>query len=324
MPAANDTNLVERVARRLRVEADRASGRLQDASRRRRNAGREFRPIFVAGAIGSGTSLLAASLAQRFEVAGVTLESARHIDRRSEWWIDRVHNFASIRAYEEALAPASSWSPEQIREDLFELYRSKADVLDSADAEGGPMPFIDKGPNTNLARAGFLAETFPAGRFVLIFRDPVANIEGFRRKWLTFRHDRLAESTRFWAKVHESFLEQAQAFPDRFVTVEYEALVADYDQLLASLGPPLEIEPAAHTRPVEARAMGAGRGLRGVEGGAIRVVRDANARSYATLSSDEIEEIRETLTPLHERLRALARSAPVIPDSAAESPSDEG
>jgi hypothetical protein len=214
-----------------------------------------------------------------------------------------------VRAYEEQLEVRSSWAPEQIREDLFELYRSKADVLEPDDARAGPMPFVDKGPNTNLVRAGFLAEAFPAGRFVLIFRDPVANIEGFRRKWLTFRHDLLSESIRFWAYVHERFLEQAAAFPDRFVTVEYEALVSDYDRLLLALGPLLEIEPLAESRRIGARVMGKGRGLRGVEDGEIRVIRDANERAYATLSEDEIAQIREVLKPLHERLCDLAQAS---------------
>ena len=300
MSASRDTNLVVSVARRLRVEVDRAAKRLQAAARRRRNAGREFRPIFIAGAIGSGTSLLAASLGQRFAVAGVALESAREIDRRSCLWIDRVQNFDSVRAYAECLEPRSEWSPERAREDLLALYRSKANPSASESS------FVDKGPSTNLVRAAFLADLFPDGRFVLIFRDPVANIEGFRRKWTTFKSDPLDESIRFWAAVHERFLEQAVGFPERFVTVEYEALVADYEDVLARLAAVLNIELSAHARPVAARDVGHGRGLRGVEKGRIRVVRDANARSYATLDEADIARIRQVLDPLHGKLRAMA------------------
>lgn len=287
---------------RLRVEAGRVARRVQDARRRRRNADRDFDPIFVAGAIGSGTSLLAATLAQRLAVAGVALESAREVDRRSCLWIDRVHSFSSVRSYEQQLQPRPDWSSERAREDLLELYRSRA-------LDPDRRPFVDKGPNTNLVRAAFLESAFPGSPFVLIFRDPVANVEGFRRKWLTFRNDTLEESVRFWAAVHERFLEVSAPFADRVVTVEYEALVADYEGSIERLSRTLGVPAVERPRPVEARAEGRGRGLRGVASGRIRVLRDANERSYETLEADEIERIRELLTPVHARLRERARAS---------------
>ncbi len=303
MGASRETNVVATAVRRLRHEVDRVTERLQQAGRRRRNAGRLFRPIFVAGAIGSGTSLLAASLGQRFAVAGVALESARDISPSSCLWIDRVLHFDSIRAYEDKLAPQADWSVAQAREDLLDLYRSRA--AGDPDAEA----FIDKGPNTNLVRASFLAEAFPDAHFVLIFRDPVVNIEGFRRKWLTFGNDRLEESLRFWAAIHERFLEQAESFPDRCISLEYEALVERYEEVLAGLAARLGVEPSARQRPVAARDVGDGRGLRGVEGGRIKIVGDASARAYARLEEQEIDRIRERLGPLHERLRASAAAS---------------
>lgn len=303
MGASRRTNLAVAVARRLRLEADRVGVQLAEALRRRQNAGRVFQPIFIAGAIGSGTSLLAASLGQRYSVAGVALESARDIDRASCLWIDRVMSFDSIAAYEDRLVPQPDWSVEQAREDLLELYRSKAAGPRDATA------FVDKGPNTNLVRASFLANVFPDARFVLIFRDPVANIEGFRRKWLTFGNDRLEESVRFWGSIHESFLAQAESFPERCISVEYEALVATYEDVLGRLAGQLGIESAVEARPVAARDVGHGRGLRGVEAGRIKVVRDANARSYATLEDDDIARIRQRLGPVYARLRSSAQAS---------------
>jgi hypothetical protein len=312
----SDAALVARVIRRLRLEADRAGSRLRDASRRRRNAGRSFRPIFVTGAIGSGTSLLAASLSQRLSVAGVALESARQIDPRSCLWIDRVDAFPSLEAYEAALDPAPDWSSARAAEDLQQLYRAKA-------VDASLIPIVDKGPNTNLVRAGFLAEAFPESSFVLIFRDPVSNVEGLRRKWQTFRDVSLAECVRFWAAVHERFLEQAAAFPERVVCVEYEALVADYEASLTRLAEVLGVPMAERVRPVEARAEGHGRGLRGVSDGQIHVVPEANAASYERLGAsldaapdslrraEALDGIRRELAPLHERLRELARASGV-------------
>ena len=303
MGASRETNVIASALRRMRLEVDRATARLQQAGRRRRNAGRVFRPIFVAGAIGSGTSLLAASLGQRFAVAGVALESARDVSSSSCLWVDRVMSFDSIRAYEAKLAPQADWSVAQAREDLLDLYRSRA--AGDPDAEA----FVDKGPNTNLVRASFLAEAFPDAHFVLIFRDPVVNIEGFRRKWLTFGNDRFEESLRFWAAIHERFLEQAESFPDRCISLEYEALVERYEEVLAGLAARLGVEASVRQRPVTARDVGSGRGRRGVEGGRIKVVHDASARSYSSLEDDEIARIRETLGPLHARLRAAAATS---------------
>lgn len=303
MGASRETNVVAAAVRRLRLEVARFTVRVQEAGQRRRNAGRVFRPIFVAGAIGSGTSLLAASLGQRFAVAGVAMESARDVAPSSCLWIDRVMSFDSIRAYEEKLAPGADWSVAQAREDLLDLYRSRA--AGDPDAEA----FVDKGPNTNLVRARFLADAFPDAHFVLIFRDPVANVEGFRRKWITFGNDRLEESVRFWAAIHESFLEQAKSFPDRWISVEYEALVERYEEVLAGLAASLGIEAAERTHPVAARYVGKVRGLRGVEDGRITVLRDSNARSYATLEEDDIARIREALGPLHARLRGRAAAS---------------
>ena len=303
MQASQEMTVLARVVRRMRLEADRVVARVEQARCLRRNAGREFRPIFVAGAIGSGTSLLAASLAQRFALGGVALESARDVSRSSCLWVDRVTSFDSIRRYEEGLVPGSDWSRSRAREDLLELYRSRASGDPEAEA------FVDKGPNTNLVRARFLAEAFPNAHFVLIFRDPVANIEGFRRKWLTFANDRFEENIRFWGAVHESFLEQAESFPERWVGVEYEALVERYDEVLAGLATWLGIEESAERRAIAARDVGHGRGLRGVEEGRIRVVRDANASSYATLEEADIGRVRELLGPLHARLRAVAAAS---------------
>jgi hypothetical protein len=269
--------------------------------RRWRNAGRDFRPVFVTGAMGSGTTLLAFSLSQRFELACVIAESAHQVSKRSFLHNPGVDAFPDVRAYEAAIRPRPDWSAAQAREDLLRLYRSHA--------RGRSDRALDKGPNTNLVRAGLLARAFPEGRFAVVFRDPVANVEGFRRKWRSFGADALDECVRFYAAIHESFLEQAGAFADRVLWVEYEALVRDYDALLDELGRRLGLAPAAHSRRLEQRANVPGQGIRNVAGGRIGVVTDANRHAYGGLSEAEIARIRHGLDPLHAELRARALAA---------------
>jgi hypothetical protein len=298
-PPVSQLSLAERLRRRFRRSLlAPLDARLAGVVRRQLNARREFRPVFVTGAMGSGTTLLAFSLGQTFDFACVIGESAHQVAKRSFLHSPGVEAFPDVRSYEEAIRPRPGWSVEQAREDLLRLYRSHA--------RGPSDRALDKGPNTNLLRGGFLARCFPDGRFVVVFRDPVANVEGFRRKWRTFGADSLDESIRFYASIHESFLAEAAGFADRVVFVEYEALVRDYDPRLGALARRLALDPARNRRRLASRANVPGQGIRNVAGGRIGVVRDANEHAYGNLSEPEIARIRETLAPLHARMRARA------------------
>ncbi|UCE87505.1 MAG: sulfotransferase, partial [Deltaproteobacteria bacterium] len=205
-----------------------------------RNSGRNYRPIFVAGASGSGTSFLAVALGQRFDCAGVIYETNLQVSKRSVLYVPPIDVFESVASYQHAMGPHESWSVEAGRRDLLDLYRSygsgRSDVV------------IDKGPDINLLRAGFLHRCFPDGRFLLVFRDPVTNVEGLRRKWPTFAHDPLAESIRFYAEIHERFLRETEAFPDRVIAVEYESLVEHHEETLLAIGRRLGLAPARRQR----------------------------------------------------------------------------
>jgi hypothetical protein len=272
--------------------------RVGAALRRRRNAHREFRPLFVTGAMGSGTTLLAFSLGQRFDVACVVPESAHQVDRGSFLHVAGVDDFPSVGAYEAAIQPRPGWSPAAGRADLLALYRGFA---------SGPSDRpVDKGPNTNLVRAAFLAECFPEGHFLCVFRDPVANVEGFRRKWRTFGRDPLEESIRFYAAIHERFLAESPAFGDRVTWIEYERLVERPDALLDLLAARLGLAPARRPRRLPRRGNVPGQGIRNVARSRIGVVRDANDEALARLAPAEAARIRAALEPLCLRMRALA------------------
>jgi hypothetical protein len=292
-------SLGERIRRRLRRDLIAPlDARVGGAVRRHRNAARDFRPVFVTGAMGGGTSLLALSLAQRYECACVIPEGAHQVSKHSFLHNAGVEAHPSVRAYEEAIRPRSDWSVERGRRDLLELYRSYA---------AGPSDVaFDKGPNVHLVRAGFLARCFPDAFFVVMFRDPVATVEGFRRKWPTFAQAPLEESLRFWVAIHESFLEQASAFPERVAWVEYETLVTHYDPLLDALAQRAGLRPATRRRRLPGRANAEGRGIRNVSRSRIGVVTDADARARANLPDEVVATIRAALGPLHERLRARA------------------
>lgn len=291
--------LRERARRRVRRDVlGPLNARLGGALRRRLNARREFRPVFVSGAMGSGTTLLALSLWQRFDVAATIRESVLEVSPDSFLHGLEPERYGSVDRYERSLLPGAAWSPVEGRSALVRLYRSWA--------RGGSDVVIDKGPNGNLVRAAFLAECFPEGRFVLLFRDPVVTVEGFRRKWEPFRSEPLEESVRFYRAIHERFLDAVGDFPDRVIGVRYEALVEKHEDTMARLGNFLDLWPATGSRRLESRPNAQGCGIRNVRHGRIGLVSDANRRAYGRLSRSEVRLIWDELGTLYERMGLLA------------------
>lgn len=302
--ASSARPLSDRIRRRLRSDLVVPLVRhVVGPVRRMRNAGRAYRPVFVTGVMGSGTTLLAFSLGARYDCAAVIAESGREMPEDSFLHVPHPNHCASVAAYQARLRPDPSWSVEAGRESLLELYRSQA--------RGPADVVIDKGPNANLVRAPFLRECFPEAHFVVVFRDPVASVEGFRRKWARFREDPLEESIRFYADLHERFLHDADGLGGRVTFVAYEILTAHHDAVLEALGRRLGLEPARRRRRLETRANVEGQGIRNVRRGRIELDPDANRKSYERLSPQEIGAIRERLDPLYAKLEAasLLRSA---------------
>jgi acetyl esterase/lipase len=289
-------SVADRVRRRLRRHvAEPFDREVRARARRWRNAGRDYRPVFVCGASGGGTSLLALSLGQAFDCAGVLYESTMQVPESSVLHIPHLNTFGSVAEYARSIAPTAAWSVESAREDLLHCYRSYT---------SGPSDVvIDKGPDANLLRVAFLARCFPRGAFVGIFRDPTANVEGFRRKWKVFREDALEASIRFYAQLFEAFLREAEAMPERAVLVEYERLVEAPEATLAAVGARLRLEPARQRRRLWTSPNVEGMGIRNVQNSEIGYVRDANERARARLAPAELAALDAALGPLRERLR---------------------
>jgi hypothetical protein len=289
-------SVADRVRRRLRRHvAEPFDREVRARARRWRNAGREYRPIFVCGASGGGTSLLALSLGQTFDCAAVLYESTDQVPERSVLHIPHLNTFPSVDAYQRSIAPTPAWSVDDARRDLLFCYRSYA--------SGPSEVVIDKGPDANLLRAGFLARCFPRGAFVGIFRDPTANVEGFRRKWKVFGNDTLDASIRFYTLLFDTFLREAEAMPERAVLVEYERLVASPEKSLAALGARLGLAPARTRRRLWTSPNIEGMGIRNVQNNEIGFVRDANQRARDRLAPAELAALDSALAPLRERLR---------------------
>ena len=294
-----DLNLSDRLRARLQRQLGMPiERRLRAPLRRMRNAGREYRPLFVTGASGSATSLLAVSLGQRFECAGVVYECDVQIGERSFLHVPALKTFASVAEYLAFIRPRGDWALETGRADLQNMFRAYARF------PGEVM--VAKGPDIHLVRAQYLQRCFPEAHFVAIFRDPVANIEGLRRKWPLFGRDSLAEVIRFYREIHEHFLAVAERAPERFLLVDYDRFVEQTEEVLHALGGLLglarttRIDRTLHAPNVE------GQGVRNVRNGRISMVGDANQEARQRLPAGEATTIEEALGPLLERLRGAS------------------
>lgn len=275
--------------------------RVLGSIRSRRNASKEWTPVFVTGAMGSGTTLVALSLGQRCDFACVVTESVREVASDCFLHVPRIEEFSSISSYLSALCPREEWSHERARRDLLALYRRHA--------TGGSRFALDKAPNANLVRASLLARSFPDSHFVAVFRDPAANIEGFRRKWRTFAAESLDASVHFYRALYSSFLGALPTLGGRVTWVEYESFVEEPEKMLDSITRRVGLSPASARRRLPERGNHPGQGIRNVRGNRIGVVRDANESAYRNLEPAEIERIRTGLGPIHERMRALAEES---------------
>jgi len=264
--------------------------------RRLRNGRRQYRPIFVTGAAGSGTSLVASSMAQAFECAGFVYELDSQVSTRSFLSVPDPDTFSSVAAYERCMLPNGSWSVEAGRRDLLDLFRSYG--------SGPGQAMVAKGPDIVLVRAAFLMECFPDARFVLVFRDPVVNLEGWRRKWRVFGDDTMEECIRLYAAMHESFLRFSKGRDGAVLGVPYEEFVGNPDEMQAAIGERLGLAPARCRRALATKPDVAGMGIRNVRNNRIGVVTDANQQAYERIGPEAAEEIRRGLGDLQARLRA--------------------
>jgi hypothetical protein len=192
--------------------------------------------------------------------------------------------FDSMDEYVAGIRPSPGWTVEEGRRDLLALYRSHASRPGEA--------IIDKGPNTNLLRADFLARCFPEAAWLVIYRDPVSTVEGFRRKWPLFGHESAEANARFWADAYQCCLAQLDALGRRVTIVDYSSLAAGMDEVFAKLGRELGLEPATGRRRLRSVVNIEGFGIRNVSHSRIGVVGDADARSLARVCDEDARVIR--------------------------------
>lgn len=189
------------------------------------NSRKDFSPIFICGIAGSGTSLLAKSLFQKYKCALID-ESALSMPHNSPLKMYRSSGYINIEHYYYNIL-LSLWLPDNIIKKWYQRF-----YMERIPPFSSYTKTIDKSPFSHMVRAPVLKRIFPESYFILVFRDPSANIEGLIRKWPLFRNSELADVVCFWKKLHIDFINNHLSFNDGIFGISYESLIENYDLVL--------------------------------------------------------------------------------------------
>lgn len=260
----------------------------------------DFDPLFVCGVAGSGTTLLSGLLDQRYRNAGCLHESALMMSVKSALRVKRVGSYGNLSAYYSGIFIPNSISNGEIRDSILELYRRVTRYPKES------RIVIDKAPNVHLVRTPRLKAAFPSSKVLLIFRNPVTNIEGLRRKWPdVFGQADLNEVCDFWQSVHEIFLQDTKDFRLDVMGVSYERLTRYTKEVLDRLARFCKLQPRKRALEYPSKPDLPGKGLRNVVNGQIEIVRESIPPDMWCLSEAECIHINERLMGLHDKLDRL-------------------
>lgn len=259
-----------------------------------------YRPVFVCGVAGSGTTLMVGLLDQHYENACCLHESALAMPEGAALRMQAVGAYGSLEGYRRAMYLDEGVTPDRARSESVALYRAHRRPRARSNI------VLDKAPNVHLVRAQILRGAFRESKFLLIYRDPVSNIEGLRRKWAEFREASVEEVCRFWEEVHRRFLDDVAPFLGDVQVVSYETLVEDADAVLETLGGAFDLQRRREPTTYADRPDRPGKGLRNVVNGKIEISRRQRAPEASSLSEGDVARVRERLKATHERLVSQA------------------
>ncbi len=260
----------------------------------------DFAPVFICGASGSGTTLIASLLNQNYEVGLYLNESVRMLNTGRDLWMDKADEYPDVNAYYNALFIPAHRPPAAIRRQLLRLYRREIIYPKTS-----PV-VIDKGPNAHLVRFEWLRSAFPAARFVFLFRQPVESVEGLRRKWKqVFGGSPLTDLCDFWLNMHERFLEDSADYRGQVYPLAYDTLVADPPASLARVAAFARLTTRPTPLPLPDRPAKPGKGLRNVVDGKIVVMPAAHQRVDSSLTPEEELLVAERLLPAYTRYKQI-------------------
>lgn len=266
-----------------------------------RSSDENFFPIFITGAAGSGTTLLSGLLDQLYENAACMHESNVNIPKRFSIKIRAVNFYPSLSDYWKAIYIPDSITDESLKNQILKFYRGEASIRKKTNI------IIDKSATLHLVRAKRFKAVFPSSKFLMIFRDPVSNIEGLRRKWQIFREASLEELCYFWESLHKTFIEETEEFASDVRFISYEQLLEKTDRVIKEVARFCNLRPREQIKRYDNKLNTPGKGYRNVIKGKIRISNDPIHPSIFALSNKDADYVKERLSPMYGKLLELSQ-----------------
>lgn len=238
---------------------------------------RPERWVFIVGCYNSGTTLLHDILATHPRVGSMPWEGQFYTDELPLPLDFGLPRLWAIEPERFALGPNDGAGI-----DVARLKRQWGARLNDPSR---PI-LIEKSP-TNAGRTRWLARHFENAHFIGIVRNGYAVAEGIRRK----AGHRLELGARQWAVSNEIMLRDFEQLPNQMI-VRYEELASDLPAVLDRVGGFIGISADGLT------GLGAEWRVHGHE----RPIRNLNGESFASMTEDELTEIRAAAGIMLDRL----------------------
>lgn len=253
--------------------------------------GMEFMPTFVCGVMGSGTTVVCYKLYEVLKFGGMVSESALRINDRSSLHMMPSERYASVEDYERSLYARDDAKVDVDRRMLCKIYRRCLE-------QRSPL-VLDKAANVHLARMDDLSRMFESASFVVVLRDPAANVEGILRKWGLFGQEGLERAVDFCRMLYRRGRINVEALREsgrKVYVVRYEDFVVDPDGLCMQIGRSMVLParriPYSFTTE---RDNAPGKGIRNIRGGEVQVVGGANEEALRRMGEHTADVVRQGL-----------------------------
>lgn len=260
----------------------------------------DYVPVFICGIQNSGTTLLLDLLDQSFITAGRSNETAFYISKRSSLKILPSWKYASLADFRAALKIPESYPDSAISRDLLNRYRKVTRIPCRSNR------ILDNSPGANLARIHRYRGLFEDFRVVVLFRDPVATIEGLMRKWELYRKAPVEELAHYWNDSYKNVLETLEHSSPSMVVVDHRDLLTRtvdvVDHIASHCGLERRTEPLhLGDRP---QAGVKTKGLTGIKDGKIEIDQARLNAAPSLLTGDDIEIVSQLTETIYKRLQS--------------------
>tara|TARA_Y100000782_G_C10184934_1_gene265895 strand:- start:453 stop:1322 length:870 start_codon:yes stop_codon:yes gene_type:complete len=256
--------------------------------------------LSICGAAGGGTTLVSSLLDQYFDFDAVCHESAIGFPRNSVLHIPYIRYYKSLPDYKENVFNSHlDIGFEEFRKLYYGLYKFRSSTYKVRSV-------IDKAPNFNLTRAEHFHKSFNNVEYLVIFRDPVENIEGFMRKWPLFSQSGHIEMAKFWNDIFSSFLNFYEVYNPKVFFVNLDQIKDDEKEFIDKVGMFFSLEKREIIKKYQNKSNKSGMALRNVKNGEIQISKKREKKALKVFTEKQLEEIEDICNVTFQKLNNLS------------------